>query len=63
MSFDRRPIDSCRDMQVAVEVVGWIDPDTIVPLVDTRLQAIVRRSRSGVTVEWDGGLLLADARR
>ena len=38
---------------------GWIDPQTIVPLVDTRLQAIVRRGRSGLNAEWDGTLLLA----
>ena len=37
----------------------WLDPETIVPLVETRLHAIVRRGRSGVTVEWDGGLLIA----
>ena len=37
----------------------WLDPETIVPLVDTRLRAIARRGRSGVTVDWDGGLLIA----
>ena len=37
----------------------WLDPETIVPLVETRLHAIVRRGRSGVTAEWDGGLVIA----
>jgi hypothetical protein len=45
-------------MQALVDSVGWIDPETIIPLVDTRLEAIVRRGRSGVTVDGDGGLLL-----
>ena len=58
MSFDSRPLDPCREMQALIDDVGWIEPETIVPLVDTRLQAIVRRGRSGVIVDWDGGLLL-----
>jgi hypothetical protein len=40
----------------------WLDPETIVPLVDTRLQAIVRRGRSGLTAEWDGGVVVAGSR-
>jgi hypothetical protein len=59
MSLDSRPIDPCRDLQVLMDRTPWLDPETIVPLVETRLQAIVRRGRSGVTAEWDGGLLLA----
>jgi hypothetical protein len=45
-------------MQVLMNDAGWIDPQTIVPLVDTRLQAIVRRERSGLNTEWDGTLFL-----
>jgi hypothetical protein len=45
-------------MQALVGNMGWIDPETIVPLVDTRLQAIVRRGRSGVIADGDGGILL-----
>jgi hypothetical protein len=45
-------------MQVLMDRAGWIDPHTIVPLVDTRLQAIVRRGHSGLNAEWDGSLLL-----
>ncbi len=59
MSLESRPVDPCRELQVLIDSAPWLDPGTIVPLVDTRLQAIVRRGRSGVTVEWDGGLLLA----
>jgi hypothetical protein len=58
LSLDRRPFDPCREMQFLADHAGWIDPQTIVPLVDTRLQAIVRRGRSGLISEWDGALLL-----
>jgi hypothetical protein len=59
MSFDNRPVDPCRDLQALMDGVRWLDPETIVPLVETRLRAIVRRGRSGVEVEWDGGLVIA----
>ena len=60
MSIDNRPLDACRELQVLMEAARWLDPDTIVPLVDTRLHAVVRRERSGITTEWDGGLLIAE---
>jgi len=63
LSLDRRPLDPCRDMEVLGIRAGWIDPQNIVPLVDTRLQAIVRRGRSGMSVEWDGALLLSGRRK
>ena len=59
MSVDSRPLDPCRDLQVLMDGARWLDPETIVPLVETRLHAIVRRGRSGVTAEWDGGLVIA----
>jgi hypothetical protein len=58
VALESHPLDACREMQVLADNVGWVDPETIVPLVDTRLKAIVRRGRSGVTTEWDGGLLI-----
>lgn len=58
-SVDSRPVDPCHDLQVLRDGAPWLDPETIVPLVETRLQAIVRRGRSGVTAEWDGGLVIA----
>lgn len=61
VAIDRRPLDACRDEQVLMEGTRWLDPATMIPLVDTRLQAIARRGRSRVTKEWDGGLLLAGA--
>jgi hypothetical protein len=63
VALERRPMDSCREMLILAENAGWIEPDAIVPLVDTRLQAIVRRGRSGAVMEWDGGLLIVDGRR
>jgi hypothetical protein len=59
LSVDSRPLDPCRDLQVLMEGARWLDPGTIVPLVETRLRAVVRRGRSGVTTEWDGGVVFA----
>jgi hypothetical protein len=58
ISFDRRPLDPCQELRAVVDRFKWLDPDTIVPLVDTRLRAIARRGRTGVTAEWDGGLVI-----
>jgi hypothetical protein len=58
IAFDRGSLDPCRDIASAAEGVPWLEPGTIVPLVDTRLRAIVRRGRSGVTADWDGALLI-----
>ena len=59
MSVDSRSLEACRDVQVLMEGARWIDPATIVPLVDTRLHAVMRRGRSGATAEWDGGVVIA----
>ena len=59
VAVDSRSVDPCRDLQVLIDTAGWLDPATIVPLVDTRLQAVVRRGRTGITAEFDGGLLIA----
>jgi hypothetical protein len=62
LSFDRQPLEPCGEMAVAMDGAPWLDPAAIVPLVDTRLQAIVRRGRSGLAAEWDGVLLVAGSR-
>lgn len=59
VAVDSRPLDPCRDMHALLDTARWLDPATIVPLVETRLQAIVRRGRTGIITEWDGGVLLA----
>ena len=59
VSVDSRPVDPCRDLQVLVSAAPWLNPETVVALIDTRLQAVVRKGRSGVSAEWDGGLVLA----
>jgi len=58
LSLERRPVDPCREMLALMGVSRWLDPKTIVPLVDTRLHAIVRRGRGRAIAEWDGGILL-----
>ncbi len=61
LSVDARPAEPCRDLQVLTDAAPWLDPETIVSLVDTRLQAIIRRGRSGLTMDADGGLHIAGA--
>ena len=56
---DSQPLDPCRALQALLDGSRWLDPETIVPLVETRPRAIVRRGRSGVTAEWDGGVVIA----
>jgi hypothetical protein len=63
VSLARHPVDPCQEWRSAVERIGWLRPDAIVPLVDTRLWAVARRDRSGLVSEWDGGLLLLNAGR
>jgi hypothetical protein len=58
VAFESRALDPCQDVRALVDRIQWLDPETIVPLVDTRLLAIARRGRSGVTTEWDGGLII-----
>jgi len=58
VALDNHPIDPCRDLQLLSGDVPWLDPETIVPLVETRLHAIMRRGRVSVTAEGDGGLLI-----
>jgi hypothetical protein len=62
VALDSRPVDPCRDLQALVDTARWLDPATIVPLVETRMQAVVRRGRTGITTEFDGGLLIGSAR-
>ena len=59
VSLDKRSPAPCRELHVLLERAPWLDPDTIVPLVETRRRAIVRRGVAGITAEWDGGLLIA----
>jgi hypothetical protein len=59
VAVDSHPMDPCRDLRLLVDDSPWLEPETIVPLVETRLHAIIRRGRTGVTTEWDGGLGIA----
>jgi hypothetical protein len=59
LSVDARPAEPCHDLQALTVSAPWLDPETIVALVDTRPQAIIRRGRSGLTIDADGGLHIA----
>jgi hypothetical protein len=61
LSFDRVPLDPCQALLEIVERLPWLDPAAIVPLIDTRPWAILRRGRAGLFVEGDGGLLITRA--
>lgn len=61
VSLDQRRLDACENLRALVDRAAWLDPETIVPLVDTRLRALLRRGYSSVTVEWDGGLVITGA--
>jgi hypothetical protein len=59
LSVGTRPTEPCRDLQALADSAPWLDPETIVALVETRFQAIIRRGRSGVTIDEDDGLHIA----
>jgi hypothetical protein len=50
LALPRRPTVACR------ELASWPPGATVLPLVDTRLTAIVRRDLPRITVDWDGTL-------
>jgi hypothetical protein len=54
----------CAEVTALREQAPWLTRDNPVPLVDTRARALIRKGRSRLIVEWDGGLRLdaADAR-
>ncbi|NNG17943.1 MAG: hypothetical protein HKM89_15815 [Gemmatimonadales bacterium] len=39
----------------------WLDPQSLVPLLDTRRRAIVRRDAAAFSVDWDGSLRFGGA--
>jgi hypothetical protein len=61
LSLDQRRLDACQELRTLVDRAAWLEPETIVPLVGTRLRALLRRGYSSVTVEWDGGLVMTGA--
>jgi hypothetical protein len=48
----------CGEIAPLQERAPWIRQHPPVPLVDTRLRAIIRRGRSHPAMEWDGSLLI-----
>jgi hypothetical protein len=59
LSIESQPVDACGALSALVDRAPWLDPATIVPLVDTRLHAIVRRGVAGLSMELDGGIVIA----
>ena len=54
VAVESQPLESCDAGRVLRDRFPWLYPPEIVPLVDTRLQAVVRRGKSGATTEFDG---------
>ena len=54
VSVESRPLDPCRDLQRLMDSARWLDPDDDRPARRTRLQAVVRRGRAGITADFDG---------
>jgi len=57
-----RPKD-CAEITLVGERAPWATRNGVVPLVDTRLRAIVRRGRAQLAMEWDGSLLISSPGR
>jgi hypothetical protein len=58
LSVESRPLDPCHELLALMDTVPWLTPGTIIPLVDTRVQAVVRRGKSGGASEFDGALVI-----
>jgi hypothetical protein len=54
LALPRRPTVPCR------ELASWPPGAKVLPLVDTRLTAIVRRNLPRLTVDWDGALRIGN---
>lgn len=69
VGLELRPLDPCGRLEALLGRAPWLttpgtDRDAaIVPLVDTRARAILRRGRGGVALDWDGGLTLVGRER
>jgi len=59
LALERRSVDACAALDELLAAAPWLRAEAIVPLVDTRPQAIVSQGRAGATVDWDGTLVLA----
>ncbi len=58
LSVVSRPLEPCPELGALMESIPSVKPWTIIPLVDTRLQAILRHGPSGATTEFDGAILI-----
>lgn len=52
----RRSLAPCRDLAALMSRVPWLGATTLVPLVDIRTRAIVKRGAVSATIDWDGTL-------
>jgi hypothetical protein len=57
LAFARTAVNPCQEVDAILRQVPWFDPQAVVPLVESRARAVVRRGRSGVVHEGDGTIL------
>jgi hypothetical protein len=58
VSLTSQPLEPCPELVALMDRIPWTRPWRIVPLVDIRLQAVVRRGRSGATADFGDALLI-----
>ena len=67
IALPRASLDLCTDLANLAAAAPWLPltsgqgqsaPATIIPLIDTRDRAIVKRNRISATIDWDGTLRL-----
>ena len=69
MALPRRPFGPCQEARTLTSRAVWLVRSAaaldaaVVPLLDTRMWAVIRRGRAGVAAEWDGVLLLDGVRQ
>lgn len=59
MRLPRRVMDACMELSALISRAPWLGSQTglrqaVVPLVDTRARALIRRDRVDLGVDWDG---------
>lgn len=58
-ALPRRSLAPCHDLAALMSRVPWFGANTLVPLVDIRTRAIVKRGALSATIDWDGTIRIA----
>jgi hypothetical protein len=58
LAFARTAVNPCDVVDSVLPQIPWLDPQAVVPLVETRARAIIRRGRSGLVHEGEGAIVI-----